>query len=307
MKFCDFISRHIALIVFGAAICALYFPKTFLWMDGSLVPPLLMLIMFAMGLNMNARDFKEVLVHPKDVLIGCAAQFTLMPLIAYALSKIFALDPALAAGVILVGACPGGTASNVITFIAKGDVALSIGMTAVNTLLAPVITPLIVYLCLRKNVEVDALKMAWSIFEVVIIPIAFGLAIKRIFKDKLNTLAKISPSMAVAAIALIVGCIVSHNSQNIFDGAGVIFCVVILHNILGFACGFLIARMFGMSLSKTKALSIEIGMQNSGLAASLASSAFPSLAMAAVPGAIFSVWHNISGAILAQLYKKLEK
>ena len=178
-------------------------------MDGSLVPPLLMLIMFAMGLNMNARDFKEVLLHPKDVLIGCAAQFTLMPLIAYALSKIFALDPALAAGVILVGACPGGTASNVITFIAKGDVALSIGMTAVNTLIAPVITPFIVYLCLRKNVEVDALKMAWSIFEVVIIPIAFGLAIKRIFKDKLNTLAKISPSMAVAAIALIVGCIVS--------------------------------------------------------------------------------------------------
>ena len=209
MKFCDCISRHIALIVFGAAICALYFPKTFSWMDGSLVPPLLMLIMFAMGLNMNARDFKEVLLHPKDVLIGCAAQFTLMPLIAYALSKIFALDPALAAGVILVGACPGGTASNVITFIAKGDVALSIGMTAVNTLIAPVITPFIVYLCLRKNVEVDALKMAWSIFEVVIIPIAFGLAIKRIFKDKLNTLAKISPSMAVAAIALIVGCIVS--------------------------------------------------------------------------------------------------
>ena len=307
MKICDFFTKYIAAIVLASAVAALYFPDIFSWLKPAYVAPMLMVVMFTMGFNMKAEDFKQVALHPKEVLIGCIAQFTLMPLIAYALSKIFGLETGLMAGVILVGACPGGTASNVITFIAKGDVALSVGMTALNTLLAPLATPFIVYLCLRKNVEVDAAKMVWSIFEVVIIPIAAGLALKKIFKEKLDAASRAAPGIAVIAIALIICCIVSRNSRQIFDSAGIIFCVVILHNLLGFACGFAIARMLGMSLAKTKALSIEIGMQNSGLAASLAQSAFPALSMAAVPGAIFSVWHNISGAILAQIFKKFDK
>ena len=263
-----------------------------------------MIVMFGMGLTLKLEDFKLVFTRPKDILIGCLAQFTIMPLLAFALGKLFHLDAALLAGVVLVGTCPGGTSSNVITYLSKGDVALSVGMTSVNTLLAPLLTPAITYLLLRTTVTVDPVSMFLSIVKVVIVPIALGFVINKLFGKFTQKLVKVLPSVSVIAICLIVAAVVSHNAEKIMTTGAIVFVVVILHNLLGYACGFGLGKLLHMSVPKTKAISIEIGMQNSGLATSLAGTAFPDLAMATVPGAIFSVWHNISGAILANLYNR---
>lgn len=303
-KISDFFGKYMAFIVLIVAALALFAPGTCLWVQTSWVNYLLMIVMFGMGLTLKLEDFKLVFTRPKDILIGCVAQFTVMPLLAFALGKIFGLDAALLAGVILVGTCPGGTSSNVITYLSKGDVALSVGMTSVNTLLAPLLTPAITYLLLRTTVTVDPVSMFLSIIKVVIIPIALGFVINKLFVKVTQKLVKVLPTISVIAICLIVAAVVSHNSEKIMTTGLVVFAVVILHNLLGYACGFGIGRLLHMSVPKTKALSIEIGMQNSGLATSLAGTAFPDLAMATVPGAIFSVWHNISGAILANIYNR---
>jgi BASS family bile acid:Na+ symporter len=245
-----------------------------------------------------------VFTRPKDILIGCVAQFTVMPLLAFLLSKIFNLDPALTAGVVLVGTCPGGTASNVITYLSKGDVALSVGMTSVNTLLAPILTPAITYLLLRTTVHVNVLAMFLSIVLVVIVPIALGFLINNFFEKTTQKMTTVLPLVSVIAICIILAAVVSHNAEKILSTASVVFAVVILHNLLGFACGFAIGKILKLPIEKTKTLSIEIGMQNSGLASSLAATAFPSLGMATVPGAIFSVWHNISGSFLASIFRR---
>ena len=302
-KISDFFGKYMAFIVLIIAALALFAPGTCLWVQTSWVNYLLMIVMFGMGLTLKLEDFKLVFTRPKDILIGCVAQFTVMPLLAFALGKIFGLDAALLAGVILVGTCPGGTSSNVITYLSKGDVALSVGMTSVNTLLAPLLTPAITYLLLRTTVTVDPISMFLSIIKVVIIPIALGF-INKLFGKVTQKLVKVLPTISVIAICLIVAAVVSHNSEKIMTTGLVVFAVVILHNLLGYACGFGIGRLLHMSVPKTKAISIEIGMQNSGLATSLAGTAFPDLAMATVPGAIFSVWHNISGAILANIYNR---
>lgn len=303
-KISDFFGKYMAFIVLIVAALALFAPGTCLWVQTSWVNYLLMIVMFGMGLTLKLEDFKLVFTRPKDILIGCVAQFTVMPLLAFALGKIFGLDAALLAGVILVGTCPGGTSSNVITYLSKGDVALSVGMTSVNTLLAPLLTPAITYLLLRTTVTVDPVSMFLSIIKVVIIPIALGFIINKLFGKVTQKLVKVLPTISVIAICLIVAAVVSHNSEKIMTTGLVVFAVVILHNLLGYACGFGIGRLLHMSVPKTKAISIEIGMQNSGLATSLAGTAFPDLAMATVPGAIFSVWHNISGAILANIYNR---
>lgn len=303
-KISNFFGKYMAFIVLIVAALALFAPGTCLWVQTSWVNYLLMIVMFGMGLTLKLEDFKLVFTRPKDILIGCVAQFTVMPLLAFALGKIFGLDAALLAGVILVGTCPGGTSSNVITYLSKGDVALSVGMTSVNTLLAPLLTPAITYLLLRTTVTVDPISMFLSIIKVVIIPIALGFIINKLFGKVTQKLVKVLPTISVIAICLIVAAVVSHNSEKIMTTGLVVFAVVILHNLLGYACGFGIGRLLHMSVPKTKALSIEIGMQNSGLATSLAGTAFPDLAMATVPGAIFSVWHNISGAILANIYNR---
>lgn len=303
-KISDFFGKYMAFIVLIVAALALFAPGTCLWVQTSWVNYLLMIVMFGMGLTLKLEDFKLVFTRPKDILIGCVAQFTVMPLLAFALGKIFGLDAALLAGVILVGTCPGGTSSNVITYLSKGDVALSVGMTSVNTLLAPLLTPAITYLLLRTTVTVDPISMFLSIIKVVIIPIALGFVINKLFGKVTQKLVKVLPTISVIAICLIVAAVVSHNSEKIMTTGLVVFAVVILHNLLGYACGFGIGRLLHMNVPKTKAISIEIGMQNSGLATSLAGTAFPDLAMATVPGAIFSVWHNISGAILANIYNR---
>ncbi len=305
-KIGGFFGRFMALIVLAVAALALFVPQSSLWIDTKWVNYLLMVIMFGMGLTMRPKDFAVVITHPKEIIIGCAAQFIIMPLLAFALSKIFNLDPALTAGVVLVGTCPGGTASNVITYFSKGDVALSVGMTSVNTLLAPLLTPFITWLLLQKTVAVDVWSMFWSIISVILIPIALGLIISKLFPRFVRKIVPLLPAVSTVGICMIVATVVSHNAEKIYTSGIVVFAAVILHNLFGYGCGFGIGKLFGMTPEKTKALSIEIGMQNSGLATSLANTAFPdpSMAMATVPGALFSVWHNISGAVLAAFYRK---
>ena len=302
-----FIGRHMAWIVLAIAALALFVPGTCLWVQTKWISFLLMIVMFGMGLTMKLSDFAIVFLRPRDVIIGCLAQFIVMPLLAFALGRLFGLSDELLVGVVLVGTCPGGTASNVMTYLAKGDTALSVGMTSINTLLAPVLTPLLTYLYLRTSVSVDVRSMFISIIQVVIVPIGLGLLINRLFGKYTQKLSDALPTVSVTAICLIVASVVSHNSEKILSTGIVIFAVVILHNLLGYLCGYLVGVVFKMDLPRKKAVAIEIGMQNSGLATSLAGTAFPNLAMATVPGAGFSVWHNISGAILAGWFSRREE
>lgn len=303
-KISNFVGKFMAIIVLILAASALFIPETGLWISVSWVNYLLMIVMFGMGLTLRLEDFKLVFTRPKDIIIGCLAQFIIMPALAFLLSKIFGLDAALMAGVVLVGTCPGGTSSNVITYLSKGDVALSVGMTSVNTLLAPLLTPAITYLLLKTTVHVDVLAMFLSIVKVVIVPIGLGFIINKFFGKFTQKLVRILPLISVIAICMIVMTVVSHNAAKILSTGALVFVVVILHNLLGYGCGFGLGKILRLNSAKTKALSVEIGMQNSGLATSLAATAFPDLAMATVPGAIFSVWHNISGAILANIYNR---
>lgn len=303
-KIGEFFGRFMALIVLAVAALALFVPQSSLWIDTSWINYLLMVVMFGMGLTMKPKDFAPVFKRPKDILIGCAAQFIIMPTLAFCLSRLFQLDPALMAGVVLVGTCPGGMSSNVITYLSKGDVALSVGMTSVNTLLAPLLTPAITWLLLQTTVSVDVWSMFWSIIQVVIIPIALGLVINRFFGKITQRAVAVLPVVSTVAICFIIAAVVSHNAEKIYSSGVLVFAVVVLHNTLGYACGFGLGKLLRLNPEKTKALSIEVGMQNSGLAASLAGTAFSNLAMATVPGAVFSVWHNISGAILAGFYRR---
>ena len=303
-KASDFVGRNMAWIVLIIAAAALLVPGTSLWIQTKWINYLLMIVMFGMGLTTKLSDFAIVFQRPRDIIIGCAAQFIIMPLLAFVLGKAFNLNDELLVGVVLVGTCPGGTSSNVITYLSKGDTALSVGMTSINTLLAPFLTPLLTYLYLRTSVSVDAKAMFLSIIQVVIVPIGLGVLVNRLFGKYTQRIRDSLPLISVTAICLIVASVVSHNSAKILSTGAIIFVVVILHNLLGYLLGYLIGVLFKMDLPRKKAVAIEIGMQNSGLATTLAGSAFPNLTMATVPGAIFSVWHNISGAILAGWFNR---
>ena len=302
-KISDFTGKYMAAIVLAVAALALFAPQTCLWIQTSWINYLLMIVMFGMGLTLRLEDFAIVFKRPKDIIIGCIAQFTVMPLLAFALGKGFHLEAVLLAGVILVGTCPGGTASNVMTYLSDGDVPLSVGMTSVNTLLSPFLTPAITFLLLKTTVRVDVASMFISIIKVVIIPIAVGFIVNRFWGKYKEKVSDALPFVSVAAIT----AVVSHNAGRILETGAIVFVVVILHNTLGYAVGFALGKILNLPLKKKKALAIEIGMQNSGLATSLAGTAFPDLAMATVPGAIFSVWHNISGALLANVLRRLDQ
>lgn len=301
----NFVGKYMGFIVLAAAALALFVPKSCLWIQTGWVNYLLMIVMFAMGLTMKLSDFAIVFSRPRDIMIGCTAQFVIMPLLAFALGKAFGLERSLMVGVMLVGTCPGGTASNVITYLSKGDVGLSVGMTSVSTVLAPLLTPALTYLFLSTSVDVDVKAMMISMIQVVVVPIGLGMLISRLLPKVCERIKDILPSISVAAICVIIASVVSHNSEKILSTGAVIFAVVILHNLLGYAFGYIAGMIFKMDLPRKKAVAIEVGMQNSGLAASLAGSAFPDLSMATVPGAIFSVWHNISGAVLAAVLRRM--
>lgn len=303
-KLCRYISDYIGVLVLVAALVALAFPSALQQIRPTVINPLLGVIMFGMGLTLNLQDFKIVFSRPKDVVIGCLAQFTVMPLLAWALAKAFSLDEALALGVVLVGCCPGGTASNVITYLAKGDLALSVGMTGVSTLLAPLLTPLLTWALAGKSVNVDVVGMLLSILWVVILPIVAGLIVKWLWPKFTEKTIDYLPALSSIAIAFIVAIIIAANANKLMAGGLIIVVVVILHNICGLSIGYLIGWLLGLAGAKRKAISIEVGMQNSGLASGLATIHFAAYPLATIPGAIFSVWHNISGAIIAHLYTR---
>lgn len=295
-KLSAFISKYMAIFVIAIAAIALFEPWTFKWAAPK-VTILLGVVMFGMGMTLRIRDFKLVFQRPRDVFIGALAQFTIMPALAWLLAKGFGLPPELAAGVILVGTCPGGTSSNVMTYLARGDVALSVSMTMTTTILAPIVTPLLTWWLAGEWVEISLSAMMLSIVQVVILPIVLGIIINTFFEATVQKVVTLLPLISVTAIVLIVGGVVSVSSQRIMETGLLIMLVVMCHNLLGYGIGFLLAKLLHMNMAKVKAISIEVGMQNSGLATSLAMLHFG--ATAAIPGAIFSVWHNISGSLAA--------
>ena len=301
---CDFIARWLGALVLLVAALAMVVPASFAWIDTWAINPMLGVIMFGMGLTLSSEDFKVVVSRPKDILIGCLTQFTVMPLLALALTWAFSLPEELAVGVVLVGCCPGGTASNVITYLAKGDLALSVGMTAASTLLAPLLTPLLVWALAGTMVDVDTLGMLMSIVYVVIAPIVCGLLCQRFLPSLTRRVTPYLPAFSSVAIALVVGIIVSHNAARLLTAGVLVVAVVMIHNLLGLAVGLTVGRLLRLQKPKCVALSIEVGMQNSGLASSLAVLHFAAYPLAAIPGAVFSVWHNISGALIARLYSR---
>jgi BASS family bile acid:Na+ symporter len=296
-----FVGNTFALWVLLFAALAFFAPAPFKWI-GPFVVPLLGIIMFGMGLTLSKDDFKEVGKRPLDVAIGVLGQFIIMPALAWGLAKGLQLPPEIAVGVILVGCCPGGTASNVMTFLARGDVALSVAITSVTTLLAPIVTPALIYLLASQWIEVSAAAMFWSIVQVVVLPIALGLVVQTVLGTKVRGAVAVLPLVSVVAIVAIVAAVVAGNQARIATSGLMIFAVVVLHNGLGLLLGYGLGKLTGMTVYKRKALAIEVGMQNSGLGVALATAHFSPLA--AVPSAIFSVWHNISGPIAATLFQR---
>ena len=303
-KLCRYISDHMALLVLAAALLAVTVPGPLQHIRPTVINYLLGAVMFGMGLALNLSDLRIVFSRPKDVLAGCLAQFTVMPLLAWTLARLFQLDEALTLGVVLVGCCPGGTASNVITYLAKGDLALSVGMTGLSTLLAPLLTPLLTWVLVGKSIHVDVVSMLLSILWVVILPIVLGLTVKSLWPRQTERATVWLPALSTLAICTIVLIVIAANAHKLLAGGMIIILVVVLHNLCGLSLGYAVGRLAGMSSAKRRAVSIEVGMQNSGLASSLATIHFAAYPMATIPGAVFSVWHNLSGAIIARLYAR---
>lgn len=302
-RFSRFIGNTFVVWVLLFAIVSYFIPGSFQWI-GKYIVPLLGIIMFGMGLTLSKNDFKEVFTRPVDVAIGVVGQFFIMPSLAWLLVNIFTVPPEVAVGVILVGCCPGGTASNVMTFLARGDLALSVTITSVTTLLAPVVTPALIYLLANQWIEVSATAMFWSIVQVVILPIVAGLVVQYFLGKHVKPCVEVLPLVSVVCIVAIVSAVVAGSHAKIAEMGALIFLIVFLHNGLGLLLGYTLGKMSGMSVAKCKTLSIEVGMQNSGLGVALATAHFSPLA--AVPSAIFSVWHNISGPIVATIYRRFK-
>ena len=311
-KISHYIVSFMAVEVISAAAVALWLPdEVHSLLSGKLIAPLLGIVMFGMGMTLKATDFLRVFTRPRQVLVGTAAQFVAMPLIAFALVKLFRLEPGIAIGVILVGACPGGTASNVISYLAGGDVALSVTLTSVSTLLAPFLTPLIVYFLGGTEIDVKPAGLFISILEIVLCPVVLGVVANRILdflESKSAKCAKLRaafvesvlPAFSTLTVVVIVMIVVAGAAEKLVQNLGILLVVVILHNLLGLALGYFAGRLVG----EPKTIAIEVGMQNSGLACSLAAIHFAAQPLAAVPGAIFSVWHNISGSLFANLVNR---
>jgi len=306
LRFTQFIQKTFALWVIVFAALALWQPEFFVWLK-AYIPWILGIIMLGMGMTMTVDDFKGVLQSPKAVLIGVVAQFVVMPGLAYVLCKLFNLPPEIAVGVILVGCCPGGTASNVITYMAKGNVALSVACTSVSTLLAPVLTPAIFYLLASQWLKIDAASMFISISQVVLLPIVIGLILRTWLKRQVESYIQVMPLVSVIAIVAIVAAIIGGSKAAILQSGLLILAVVILHNGLGYLLGFTAARFFKLPYADSKAIAIEVGMQNSGLGVALAAVHFAASPITAVSSAIFSLWHNISGPALATYWASKHK
>ncbi|HCW22520.1 MAG TPA: sodium transporter [Lachnospiraceae bacterium] len=301
-KVSNFVGKWMALIVIAVAALSLFVPSSVSWIKTSWVNTLLGIVMFGMGLTLKPHDFAVVFQRPKDVVIGAVLQYTIMPLLAWVLCLAFRLPPELAVGVILVGTCPGGTSSNVMTYLSHGDVALSVSMTAVSTLLSPLLTPALTLLYAGQTVNVNFGAMMLSVVRVVLLPIVLGFVVNHFFGKYTDQAVKVLPLVSTTAIVMIIAAVVSANSDRIMTSGLLILAVVVCHNLLGYALGYGCAKLLRLDTSKCRAISIEVGMQNSGLATSLATTHFAQYPLATIPGAVFSVWHNISGALLASFF-----
>ena len=287
---------NLALLVIAIGILGAWRPETLTWV-GPYVSWMLGIVMFGMGMTLKVEDFQRVLSHPKEVAIGVGAQFVIMPLVALALVKLFALPPELAIGVILVGTCPGGTASNVIAYLARGDVALSVSMTMTTTLLAPIVTPALTYFLAGAWIDISFTAMMISIAQMVLAPVILGLLVHHFMADTAQKIMPAMPLVSVVCIVLLVGCVVALSASKLATVGLTMAAIVILHNAFGLALGFTAAKLLRLDSRKARTGAIEVGMQNSGMAASLAVMYFNPAA--ALPGAIFSVWHNVSGSLVA--------
>ena len=266
---------------------------------------LLGIVMFGMGLTLTGKDFVFVANKPLPVVIGVVAQFVIMPLAAVALTWALGLPPEIAAGVILVGCAPGGTSSNVVSYLARGDVALSVTMTSVSTLLAPLLTPLLTLWLAGEHMDVSAGPMALSILKMVVLPVGLGLLVRFLAPRFVEKLLPALPWVSVTAIAMIVAIVVAGSRDKLAQAGLIVLIAVILHNAIGYLLGYLTGKVTGQPEATSRTMAVEVGMQNSGMAATLATTYLSPLA--ALPGAVFSVWHNLSGAVLALLFRAKDR
>ncbi|MDR6226559.1 bile acid:sodium symporter family protein [Desmospora profundinema] len=288
--------KTFALWVMLAAAAAYQFPGSFTQL-ANWVTPLLGVVMFGMGLTLSWQDFQRIAKQPKSVMAGVIAQFLIMPLAAWAIATVLGLPPELAVGLILVGACPGGTASNVMVYLSRGNVPLSVTMTSVSTLLAPLITPVWLWVLAESWLPVEPGPMVLSILQVILLPITFGIIVRRLFPSAVKKATSVLPLISVTAIVWIIAVVVALNADHFSVTAGVALMAVILHNAFGLLLGYGAARGLKLNETDSRAVSLEVGMQNSGLGVALALAHVEPAA--ALPGALFSIWHNISGPLLA--------
>lgn len=293
------LTRFMGVIIIAFSALALWQPWIFSWVAPH-ISTMLGIIMLGMGMTLHWQDFSHVLRHPRDLGLGLVVQFGCMPLLAFALCHVFALPPELAMGMILVGTAPGGTASNVLTFIARGDVAFSVAMTAAATLVSLLLTPPLTWLLGGVWVPVDMGGLFWSIVKIVLVPVLLGLLLHHFQRGLVDRLMPFLPLASALVITLVIAGIIAVNAQNILSAGPAIFAAVIAHNLLGLAVGWFAACRLRFAPPRRRALAIEIGTQNSGLATALALAHFTPAA--AIAGALFSVWQNISGALLSNFW-----
>jgi len=309
MRVFKIIEEYYIVLIILTVIFTLFNPKAFSWVLDSIngfniLNILLGIILFGMGTTLNIDSFVNVFKRPKDILIGISTQYIIMPLLALLLANTFSLDTALTIGLILVGTVPGGTASDVITFLSKGDVALSVSLTAISTIISPILTPLITFLLIGNRITFNPTSMFISIVQIVIVPILLGLLINYKFPKFAEKLKEILPAVSSIVICLIIGGVLGVNKEAILATSWIIILVIILQFCLAILLGFGISYLSGMRSKQAITVAIELSFQNSGLSTSLAKTHFPDLALATVPGALYSVWQNFAGALLAYLFNK---
>lgn len=284
------------IMVVAAGVAGFLAPEAFKPL-GPAVPYLLGVIMFCMGLTLTPPDFASVAKRPWAVLLGIVAHYVIMPGAGWAIANALQLPPELAVGVILVGCAPSGTASNVVAFLAKGDVALSVAVASVSTLIAPVVTPALTLFLAGSILHIDAGAMVLDIVKTVLLPVIGGLLARLLLKNLIARLLPALPWASAVVISLIVAVVVAGSASKLVAAGGIVFLAVVLHNGFGLGLGYLAGKLGRLDDKARRALAFEVGMQNSGLAATLATAHFG--ALAALPAAVFSVWHNVSGAIAA--------
>ena len=307
-KISSFLARWTPGVVIAAAILAFFAPEIFSWVRGTSQTVVLGVIMLAMGMTLKEEDFRILASRPLDMAIGALAQFLLMPSIAWMLVKCLGLPDGLATGLILVGCCPGGVSSNIMSFLCGGDVAFSVGMTTVSTLLAPLATPALMLFVAGESIDIDAVAMFKSILIVTLLPVASGFALNKFFgkTPQFAHAVQLMPGVAVIALACIVGGVVSAHGERFAQSGLVIFAAVFAHNALGYLTGYLAGAAARFNAAKRKTIAIEVGMQNAGLATVLATRHFPLAPEAAIASAVSCVWHSISGALLAGLFNTID-